>query len=74
MSCILHIETSTEVCSVAVSEDSQVIFRQEERPREGQRGGSAERLGSMVDEALSFTDNHAIPLVRGQLQIVLVFS
>jgi tRNA threonylcarbamoyladenosine biosynthesis protein TsaB len=23
--------------------------------------GSAERLGSMVDEALSFTDNHAIP-------------
>ena len=61
MSCILHIETSTEVCSVAVSEDSQVIFRQEERPREGQRGGSAERLGSMVDEALSFTDNHAIP-------------
>ena len=27
MACILHIETSTSVCSVAVSEDSQVIFK-----------------------------------------------
>ena len=32
MSCILHIETSTTTCSVAVSEDSQVIFHQEDRP------------------------------------------
>ena len=31
MSCILHIETSTAVCSVAVSEDSQVIYHEEER-------------------------------------------
>ena len=31
MSCILHIETSTDVCSVAVSEDSQVIFHQEDQ-------------------------------------------
>lgn len=61
MACILHIETSTTVCSVAVSEDSQVIFQQEERPQEGQFGSSAEKLGSMVDEAMSFTDNHAIP-------------
>ena len=57
MSCILHIETSTEVCSVAVSEDSQVIFHQEDHSGPNH----AERLGSMVDEALSFTDNHAIP-------------
>ena len=55
MACILHIETSTNVCSVAVSEDSQCIFQQEEK------GAGAERLGTMVDEALSFTDNHAIP-------------
>ena len=57
MACILHIETSTNVCSVAVSEDGQRIFDQVER------GGmsSAEKLGSMVDEALSFTDSHAIP-------------
>ena len=59
MSCILHIETSTTVCSVAVSEDSHVIF--ETDSHDGQKGASAEHLGSMVDEALSFTDNHAIP-------------
>ncbi len=59
MSCILHIETSTDLCSVAVSDDSQVIFHQESS--EGHHGASAERLGSMVDEALSFTDSHAIP-------------
>jgi len=57
MSTILHIETSTEVCSVAVSEDSQVIFQQEDHSGPNH----AERLGTMVDEALSFTDNHAIP-------------
>ena len=57
MAVILHIETSTNVCSVAVSEDGQCIFEQTER------GGMshAEKLGTMVDEALSFTDNHAIP-------------
>jgi len=57
MSTILHIETSTDVCSVAVSEDSHVIFEQEDHSGPNH----AERLGSMVDEALSFTDNHAIP-------------
>ena len=57
MSTILHIETSTDVCSVAVSEDSQVIFHQEDHSGPNH----AERLGTMVDEALSFTDSHAIP-------------
>ena len=57
MSTILHIETSTEVCSVAVSEDSHVIFQQDDHSGLGH----AEKLGTMVDEALSFTDNHAIP-------------
>lgn len=58
MACILHIETSSNVCSVAVSENGQCIFEQAER---GEHGAGAERLGTMVDEALSFTDNHAIP-------------
>ena len=58
MACILYIETSTNVCSVAVSEDGQCIFEQQER---GEHGAGAERLGTMVDEAMSFTDNHAIP-------------
>ncbi len=58
MAVILHIETSTNICSVAVSEDGQCIFDQVER---GEKGAGAERLGTMIDEALSFTDNHAIP-------------
>lgn len=58
MACILHIETSTNVCSVAVSENGQCIFEQQER---GDKGAGAEHLGTMVDEALSFTDSHAIP-------------
>lgn len=58
MSSILHIETSTTACSVAVSQDGQCIFRQEER-----KGPShATLLGVFVDEALSFADSHAIPL------------
>lgn len=58
MSSILHIETSTTAGSVAVSQDGQCIFRQEER-----KGPShATLLGVFVDEALSFADSHAIPL------------
>ena len=61
MACILHIETSTALCSVAVSEDSHVIYHEEDRGDDGRKGASAERLGTMVDEAMSFTDSHAIP-------------
>lgn len=58
MSCILHIETSTEVCSVAVSEDGQNVFKKEDL-----KGPShAVSLGVFVDEALSFADSHAMPL------------
>ena len=57
MACILHIETSTDVCSVAVSENGQVIFDQANHDGPNH----AEHLGSMVDEAMSFADSHAIP-------------
>ena len=57
MSCILNIETSTNVCSVAVSQDGQCIFVKEDHSGPNH----AEKLGTFVDEALSFTDNHAIP-------------
>lgn len=58
MSCILHIETSTAVCSVAVSQDGTIIFSKEDF-----KGPShAVVLGVYVDEALSFVDNHAIPV------------
>ena len=58
MSCILHIETSTNVCSVAVSEDGQCIFSKEDL----KGPNHAVSLGSFVDEALSFADSHAIPV------------
>ena len=58
MSCILHIETSTSVCSVAVSEDGQNIFTKEDL----QGPSHAVQLGVFVDEALSFVDSHAMPL------------
>ncbi|MCD7901370.1 MAG: tRNA (adenosine(37)-N6)-threonylcarbamoyltransferase complex dimerization subunit type 1 TsaB [Bacteroides sp.] len=58
MSCILHIETSTTVCSVAVSEDGHTIFSKEDY--EGP--SHATLLGPFIDEALSLVDSHAIPL------------
>lgn len=57
MSCILNIETSTDVCSVAVSENGACIFKEEDHSGPNH----AVKLGVFVDEALSFTDNHAIP-------------
>ena len=58
MSCILNIETSTDVCSVAVSKDAECIFNKEDHSGPNH----AVKLGVFVDEALSFIDNHAIPL------------
>ena len=58
MSCILHIETSTSVCSVAVSQDGISLFNKEEH------GGSnhAAVIGDFIDEALSFIDSQGVPL------------
>lgn len=58
MSCILHIESSTSVCSVAVSQDSHVIYHEEEFDGPNH----ARRLAPMVEAAASFADSHAIPL------------
>ena len=58
MSCILNIETSTSVCSVAVSEDGKCIYSDIDRTGPNH----TERLGSFVDEALGFADSHAIPV------------
>ena len=57
MSCILHIETSTKVCSVAVTQDGEVLFSKVDK--EGP--SHAVQLGVFVDEALSYIDNHGIP-------------
>ena len=58
MSCILNIETSTSVCSVAVSNDAECIFNKEDHSGPNH----AVKLGVYVDEALSFIDAHGIPL------------
>ncbi len=58
MSCILHIETSTKVCSVAVSDNSHTIFSKVDY--EGP--SHAVLLGVFIDEALAFIDSHGIPL------------
>ncbi len=58
MPCILHIETSTRVCSVALSQDGTCLTEEEEK-----NGPShATVLAPFVREALSFADSHAIPL------------
>lgn len=46
------------MCSVSVSQDGACIFSQEDH--EGPN--HAVKLGTFVDEALSFADSHAIPL------------
>ena len=58
MSCILNIETSTAVCSVAISNDGECIFNVEDHDGPNH----AVKLGTFVDEALSFADSHALPL------------
>ena len=58
MSCILHIETSTSVCSVALSQDGVCLIDKEEK-----NGPShATVLAPFVEEVISFADSHAIPL------------
>ena len=58
MSCILNIETSTDVCSVAISDNGQVVFNKEDHSGPNH----AVKLGVYVDEALSFIDAHGISL------------
>lgn len=58
MSCILNIETSTDVCSVAISDNGQMIFNKEDHSGPNH----AVKLGVYVDEALSFIDAHGISL------------
>lgn len=58
MSCILNIETSTNVCSVALSEDGVCLY--EDVNMEGP--SHAQVLAGYVKDAVSFADSHAIPI------------
>lgn len=58
MAVILHIETSTDTCSVAVSQDGACVFKREERGAMNH----AVKAGVFVDDALFFIDTHLMPL------------
>src|SRR5574344_282945 len=58
MSCIVHIETATNICSVALSQDGQILMSEENFNGPNHN----EVLASYVEEAVSFADSHAIPV------------
>ena len=58
MSCILNIETSTNVCSVALSQDGVCLHEDVNM----QGPSHAQVLAGYVKEAVSFADSHAIPI------------
>lgn len=58
MSCILHIETATSLCSVALSQDGLILDE-----RVAEKGAPhASLLAPFVDELLSLAESRAIPL------------
>ena len=58
MACIVHIETATDVCSVALSENGAVLAFEENF--DGPNHNVV--LAPYVDEMVSFADSHAIPI------------
>lgn len=61
MACILHIETSTDICSVAVSKDGMILF---DHTEEGNAKGSqaSEKIGTMVDDAMKAIEEKSLKL------------
>ena len=60
MGCILHIESATDGCSVAVSEEGQLIFHKEDHTERN----NAVTLGVFVDEALSLIDSRGLEMTE----------
>ena len=58
MSVILHIESATDGCSVAVSDEGQLVFDKSDRVGHN----NAVTLGVLVDEALSLVDSRGLKL------------
>lgn len=57
MATIIHIETSTDICSVALSHDGLCLFSKEDH----NGPNHARALAPMVEEALSIADSHGLP-------------
>ena len=58
MPCILNIETSTDVCSVAISQDGECLLSREDHSGPNH----AVQLGVFVDEALAYADSRDIKI------------
>ncbi len=58
MSCILNIETSTSVCSIALSQDGLCLLAREDRSGYNHD----KKLGEAISEAIAFADSHQIKL------------
>ena len=58
MATILHIETSTDICSVALSRDGQIVLEREDR--EGPN--HAKSLAPMVEDAVKAADAEGLTL------------
>ena len=58
MSVILHIESATEGCSVAVSQDGELLFDKQD----SSVNNNAVTLGIFVDEALALADSRGLLL------------
>lgn len=58
MACILHIETSTDICSVAVSKDGFLLYEKTDHSGPNH----AERLGTYTDEALAKVEEMKLKL------------
>ena len=58
MSVILHIESATEGCSVAVSDEGQLVFNKEDHTEHN----NAVSLGVLADEALALVDSRGLKL------------
>ena len=58
MSVILHIESATDGCSVAVSDEGQLVFDKADH----EEHNNAVSLGVLVDEALALVDSRGLKL------------
>lgn len=67
MATIIHIETSTDICSAALSQDGECLFHEETPnalPSSLAKSGPnhARVLAPMVERMVSMADSHAIPI------------